>query len=149
MPDFGTDWAAVGIMDGDRDKFPYMVQLDSLKLALERDETFNVLFSFYGPNGQQYANVFADGLFVDANRFDLTAAGIALISVGESRQVPALFKEKWQKRWDIRADFRRRVQRVYTANAIEQLDQVLPDGATAGLDNEQYITSITVNPPTP
>jgi hypothetical protein len=141
LPDFSINWVAFGITEGDKDKFPWTKQLDAFKMVLERDEELSVLFSFYGPNCQSICALFHDGIYIDQNRADLATAGVKLIDLKETRQLPALMKEKWMKRWDIRGDFRRRVQRIYTTNAIERFDGV-------DLNNDEYVTPITITPPT-
>lgn len=145
LPDFSTNWAALGFSgDGTKDKFAYVVQIDAFTTQLERDETLQVLFSFYGPRCQELCEMFVDGIQLAPNRADLhQRAGCKLVEMKNTRQLPVLMKEKWLKRFDVAGIFRRRVKRIYKGNAIAQFDGV-------DLHNEYYITRIPANSnPTP
>lgn len=141
QPDFNVNWAALGITTMPADKFVFLRMIDAATTELQCSEELDVLVSFYGPNCQNFASRWRDGLQIQQNRAALTAQKVKLITVGDQRQVPALFKQVWTKRIDIPTRFRRWVVRRYSQAAIES--------ATVGLDNELYITPIVVNPPTP
>lgn len=143
LPAFHLDWAAFGITGEEKDTFTHQVQLDALRTQLSRDELLTVLFSFYGPKCQQLCAIFTDGITIAANREALVAVDINLVAMKDSRQLPALMKEKWMKRYDVAGVFRRRVKRIYSGNAIELF-------AAVDLHNEHYITPIPANqPPSP
>lgn len=139
QPEFTTNWMAFGITVLPADKFVFLRMVDDVTQELQCSEELTCLTSFYGPQAQAYAGVLRDGLAIDQNRWALAAAKIKLVEVGDPRQVPALFKQIWTKRIDETLRFRRWVVRRYTVNAI--------NSAGAGLDNEHYITPITVTPP--
>lgn len=144
QPDFTTNWAAFGIMTMDGDRFSYQRHSPAGSGGLgstdiERDEKLKLLISFYGPNCAGYQARWSLGLQLSQNRDELSAAGIKLVEVQEAVMLPALFKEKWVKRVDSAAIFRRRIARTY---AIENVES-----ATVGLDNEHYITPIIINKP--
>lgn len=141
QPDFSENWCAFGITVLPADKYVYLRMIDEDTVELECSEELDVLVSFYGPLCQTYASRWRDGLQIQQNRAALSAQKVKLVTVGDQRQVPALFKQLWTKRIDIPTRFRRWVTRRYSQAAIAS--------ATVGLDNELYITPIVVNPPTP
>lgn len=141
MPDFSQTWAAVGITETSSDRFVYTKQIDRDTEQLERDQVLTVMFSFYGPDAQYMLERFQDGIAIERNRADLRTVGIKLTEIKDPRQLPALLKEKWQKRLDVEGIFRRRIIRLYAQQAV--------DGAGLGLDNEFYVTPIIVSNPTP
>lgn len=143
QPDFGTNWVAFGVQVVDGDRFSYRkhdptgnggLGSDSL----EKDETLQLLISFYGPNGTAICKQYQDGLQIDRNRDDLMVYGIKLVEVQEARVLPALLKEKWVRRIDISATFRRRIKRSYSIPTVV--------GDSVNLDNEQYQTPIVIPP---
>lgn len=143
QPDFGTNWVAFGVQVVDGDRFSYRkhdpygnggLGSDSL----EKDETLQLLISFYGPNGTALCKQYQDGLQIDRNRDDLMVSGIKLVEVQEARVLPALLKEKWVRRIDISATFRRRIKRSYSIPTVV--------GDSVNLDNEQYQTPIVIPP---
>lgn len=144
QPHFSTDWVAFGIVSNKGDWNPYM-GFDALAVPdigasiFERDEELVLLHSYYGPNCMALQSRFQDGLYLDDNRALLSAQGIKFISFVDAQQVPALMKESWVKKMDQRYLFRRRIRRQYPLAYLLS--------ATAGLDNEQYITQITVTTP--
>lgn len=134
LPDFNLDWAAFGITSTVPDTYAYLRQVDAATQELQRDEALIVLCSFYGPNAQSVCARFNDGLLIQPNRFALDAYGLKLSYTGEPRQVPALLKETWVKRFDLQVTLRRRVIRRYAVDAIGSLQSYL--------DNEFYLTII-------
>lgn len=139
QPDFGTDWVAFGVTVMPADAFAFIRQVDISTVELECTEELQALASFYGPNAPGLAGELRDGLQIDQNRWALLALGIKLVEVQQQRQVPALMKQIWTKRVDVPMRWRRWVVRRYAVNSVES--------AALGLDNELYITPITVQPP--
>lgn len=144
QPDFDVDWVAFGIVNNKGDWNPYMgfdatADLGNGADVFERDEELILLHSYYGPNSMKLQSLFQDGLYLDDNRALLTAQGIKFISFVDAMQVPALMKETWVKKMDQRYIFRRRIRRQYPIRYLLS--------ATATLDNEQYLTQITVTTP--
>lgn len=139
QPAFDTNWVAFGIVRTQPDVFSYEGH-DALGLGtsvVERDELLYVLHSFYGPDGAKYREQYRTGLQLSQNRDALRAAGIGVVEVQESVNVPALFKERWVRRTDVTIVFRRRVGWAYNVR------NVLP-GGNVGLDNGQYVTDLTI-----
>ena len=143
QPDFSTNWVAFGVQVVDGDRFSYRKHDPTGNGGLgsdllEKDETLQLLISFYGPNGTAICKQYQDGLQIDRNRDDLIVYGIKLVEVQEARVLPALLKEKWVRRIDISATFRRRIKRSYSIPTVV--------GDSVNLDNEQYQTPIVIPP---
>lgn len=144
QPDFNTDWVAFGIQTYDADTFAY-VKHDPTgnggagESELQRDEQLRVLMSFYGPNGDALETRLRDGLQIEQNRANLGAQGVKLIQLLQATQLPALLMDKWVRRVDVVGLFNRRVTRRYTVGTIVS--------STVSLNNEQYITNISVTNP--
>lgn len=141
MPDYSIDWCAVGPTEYNDDVYVYEEQVNATTRAVERSQEFITLASFYGPHCQSFMGRLKDGIMLEANRFALGALGVKLKEVQRSREVPALFKEIWVRRIDLPIVWTRRIRREYTLNQIEV--------ANIDLDNEFYITPITIQPPSP
>jgi len=141
LPDFSINWVALLVNVTDADTFAFIRQINEEEIELERDQEINLLASFYGPQAQNVCGVFKDGLQIEQNRFALGRSGIKLINTARERHLPSLVKEVYQQRYDLPVLMRRRIRRVYQSASI--------NSAMLGLDNEYYITPITVNPPTP
>lgn len=115
LPAYGTDWAALGIVNQLADAFPY-VQHDGTGQGddvLKRHESFELFCSFYGPNCQTNAALLCDGLAIAQNREAMGTVGIKLIACGERALVPELIKARWTRRVDVTIGFRREVDRTY------------------------------------
>ncbi len=139
QPAFTTDWVAFGVTVTDSDKFAYQVHDPTANSGLgadqfEKDERIEILLSFYGPNSYMNSKLYGDGLQIDRNRDDLLAYGIKFVEVSEARNVPALLKDKWVKRVDVTATFRRRIKRTYGIVTVVGI-------APGTINNEQYTTS--------
>lgn len=141
MPDFSQTWASFGVTETESDLLAFLRQVDDGVQELQRDQQFTALASFYGPLAQTQLERFRDGVQVQQNREELGSYGIKLVEVGRPRRLPALVKGQWQDRRDVAVVLRRRYSRLYRVAAIQS--------AGLGLDNEFYVTPITVNPPTP
>lgn len=141
QPPFTTDWCAFGVTRTEVDAFAYSAHdpANDGTSSVDRDELLYVLHSFYGPNCGSNSERFRDGFEISQNRDTLAASGIQLVEVGEAVTLPALLQEKWVKRRDVTVTYRRRTSRVYQINTILT--------GQLGLDNEHYVTPITVPNP--
>lgn len=135
-PDFNQDWAALGVSVVKQDVFSYNGQTDTGSLV-ERDEWFEVLLSFYGPNCTALMSKWRDGLSIEQNRRPLQQQKINLESIGQPTFLPSLLKERWLKRVDMKCMFSRRVRREYAVLHLLR--------AHAVIDNESYITPIGIS----
>lgn len=143
QPDFTVNWIAFGFPRIVEDAFAYQGQdPDNPETGLvQRDEILTMLMSIYGPQGGQLGKQISAGLQLSQNRAYLRTQQISLVEVEDMIKLPALLKEKWVPRVDINVRFRRRAGWVFAVRSV--------DSVAAGLDNEIYITPITVEPPTP
>jgi len=138
-PAHTVNWVAFGISTYDDDVFPAITH-DPLANGgigadtVERDELITVNLSFYGPNNAQYLAQYREGIMIEQNRWDIAAAGVALVSVGQVINLPALLKDKWVKRLDTKVIFRRRVSRVYNVPSLL--------GGNVTLNNERTVTTV-------
>lgn len=142
QPDFDVDWCAFGITRTGPDVFSYQ-RHDPVGNAgagqniVERDELLYVLHSFYGPNCARNIHRFRSGLDIEQNRATIKASGIVLVEAQDPVNLPALLKEKWVQRIDMTVVYRRRTATAYRILTLQS--------GQMGLDNELYVTPITVN----
>lgn len=138
-----VDWCAVGIVEDDQDDNPVVVH-DGLangglgQDVLMRQESFQVLASFYGPNAKGYAKRLRDGLYISQNREQLQQESISFVSASTIRALPEQVGAQWLDRFDLPLFFRRAVNRVYEVQSIASSD--------IDLNNETEIVHISVNP---
>lgn len=115
IPDFGTNWAAIGPGQRDRDTFSAQVHNPAGQgsTTVIRNRTLEILCSFYGPLAETNTELLAQGLEVSQNREVMQLAGFNLIG-GASKPiiVPVLIKQRWQYRVDT--NFMLRQQQKYT-----------------------------------
>jgi hypothetical protein len=118
IPDFGTNWAAIGPGPRKRDAFSYTKTLNGgLTTIVVRNREMDILCSFYGPAAEANSELLAMGLEVAQNREVMQLAGFNLIGgAGDSIPVPILLKERWQYRMDV--PFRIRQQQTYTYTVL-------------------------------
>lgn len=124
LPSVSTDWAAVGISDNDAD-FDAVVTHDGTgngETTLSRNERFEVMVSFYGPNAEGYAKLFRDGLEIPQNREEINKYSINFVSVGTLRNVPEQVNNVWYKRRDLPVYFNRGETRTYAIENIAIAD---------------------------
>lgn len=115
QPEATVNWCAIGITTVGRDFDPYMRHDggQSGKDLFTRNETLDVLASFYGPDGFSYAALLADGLALSQNRAALRSVGIKLGFTGGIVSAPALVNLRWLWRADLHIEFHREVRREY------------------------------------
>lgn len=118
MPDAGTDWMAYGIQTTDTDNYPAVVHVDGVD-TLYRDETFELMASFYGTRDEYYAKTLRDGFQIQTNLDTLREAGVAFVESGTITRAPSLVKERWLDKQDITLTFRRRTSRSYPVLNLE------------------------------
>lgn len=114
LPDFGTNWMALGVTETDPDTYGVEV-FDPVTLVthLQRHEVTTILCSFYGPNANGLCSQFRDGLQISQNREALWLAGMALVETGKPMQAPELIKDRWTRRVDMPWVVRRGIFRDY------------------------------------
>ena len=80
---------------------------------LIRHEDISVLATFYGPQSQRYALALRDGCMLPQNNEGLNLVGISFVNSDTILPVPELVNQQWIRRYDIRLNFRRVVNRDY------------------------------------
>lgn len=115
QPEPSTDWCALGINVQNLDDGPAIIHngAGNGSDTYIRHQQINVLASFYGPDGMQYAQLLSDGLAIPQNLEQLKAQDMNSIETGEIRPVPDLVNEQWIRRYDLELSFRRKITRTY------------------------------------
>jgi hypothetical protein len=123
-PAVTVDWCAVGATTSESDWQPVFFHVaddpanpDGYDI-FQRMETTDVLASFYGPNGQTYADIFRDGLFIDQNHAPLRAMSACIVEVSSVSVGPELFRQQWRNRNDIHFVVRREIRRIYQVRTL-------------------------------
>lgn len=121
QPDFSVNWLAFGASLSKADQNAHLEHDPSVGDGvshLSRDEYLEVLLSFYGPQGSSYLTAVRDGLAIDQNRWPLMDHGIKLVGIGDPVNVPALLKDRWVRRIDLRIEFSRRISKTFQVNSL-------------------------------
>lgn len=85
---------------------------------VEGSQVLSCNLSFYGPGHAHRRGEFLDGLQIGQNLEELEAAKIKFMEFANPVQVPALFKNQWRLRSDVRVIFNRWVTRTYPIKSI-------------------------------
>lgn len=124
QPEATVNWCAVGVTNVNGDDNPATVHnpFDASGTGsdtLYRHELIEVFFSFYGPKGQQYAEMARDGLWLPQNNGMLAQYLMTFTTEADPvRSVPDLVNEQWRRRYDFTARFRRQVVRTYAIRSL-------------------------------
>lgn len=115
QPEPNVNWCALGIAVQNSDDGPAIIHNPSGNGSdtYIRHQEINVLASFYGPSGKQYAQMLEDGLGIPQNLEQLKANDVSSVDEGEIRAVPELVNEQWIRRYDLQLNFRRKITRTY------------------------------------
>jgi hypothetical protein len=135
LPDWGTDWAALGINSirpigiyGAVLYHPFANNGEG-SAEMQRHEEFDVLVSFYGPHAEGYGNLLHDNLMVWQNKSALFLAGLAFVSIENINWVPELIRERWWNRYDVTLTMRRIVRRTYhVLNLLSASGWIITEG---------------------
>lgn len=142
IPDFTSNWAAIGPGNRKRDPFSAVIHNPSGdgSNTVVRNRTMDILCSFYGPSSETNSELLAMGLELPQNREAMQLAGFALVSgAGDSTIVPVLIKERWQYRVDIPFTIRQQQQYTYPILNLEGIQVDLQ-----ALDTSLSSSDITV-----
>lgn len=112
MPEPDQNWAAIGVKLSRADAGPALEQQDENTRYI-RHETMDVLVTFYGPSGFEYAELFRDGLAIPQNNQPLFAIKAKLIGHGDILNIPELVNQQFIRRYDLPFTIRRKVERTY------------------------------------
>lgn len=117
-PPRDVNWLAFGTINEDADTNPTLIhdgaadQGQGATISL-RNEEFEVLVSFYGPNSASYAAGLRDGFGISQNREAMRAAGIGFVKVDRITKVPDLKNGAFIRRADLPFRCRRVAARTY------------------------------------
>jgi hypothetical protein len=114
-PNIGTDWCGFSV-SSDKVEAGYAyneLREDGLEQKQQRHEDVVVRCSFYGPNCGRYSGAFRDGLEIPQNREQLFLVGMKYAYSGAITKTGELVDEKWYRRADITATFRRQLDRTF------------------------------------
>ncbi|WP_336764175.1 LIC_12616 family protein [Asaia sp. VD9] len=118
QPPPDTDWCALGVVSQSHDINAYQTVNQDGSIDVGRHETFELLASFYGPNGAGFASRLRDGLTLGVNRGVLQANGMAMLDIGRIDRLPSLVNQQWLPRTDIRLRIRRHAVRTYPLQSV-------------------------------
>jgi hypothetical protein len=122
QPDAAVTWASVGITHVEADDYPYIVHDGTTRLPgavgpgvdrMQRHATLTVLATFYGPEAEDVAGVFRDGLHVQQNWEPMHLVGMKLREVRDLARNAELVNQQWIDRLDIQLEMRGQIDRTY------------------------------------
>jgi hypothetical protein len=116
-----VDWCAIGVMQGERQGYPYSQFNASGSQGSETLTSWDqveVQASFYGPNCFANAELLRDGLCEPQNREALQIAKVGFVEAGTITRVPELVGKLWNDRADLPLVFNRCRQRTYPVLAV-------------------------------
>lgn len=128
LPDYGTDWCAIGITNSKGDTFAFEDDTEDGSSDFVRNEVFDLDCSFYGPNDDGYADTLRDGLGVTQNLEVLFLNAIGLVGISERVRGSELIKGRWLRRADLTVTFRREIRRTYQVLSFLSSTGAVTDG---------------------
>lgn len=137
IPDFGSNWAAIGPGSRKRDSFSAIIHNPGAgdsegSSTVIRNRVMDILCSFYGPLAETNSELLAMGLELPQNREVMQLAGFNIVGgVGDSTIVPVLLKQRWYYRVDIPFTVRQQQKYTYPILDLEaaQATMTLQEGA--------------------
>ena len=123
VPPRGSDWVAQGIERTTSDIVASQWFEDGVGMHIRRNQEMESLVSVYGNNCEKTTGLMREGLSLDQNREAMRLAGIVLVKVGQTMQMPSVTGMMWWKRIDFRITFRRTIERVYPILKIQTAQQ--------------------------
>jgi len=117
VPGIKENWCAFGIKATRSDDGPYFKQ-NNENMDNIRHESIELLLSFYGPQGQHFANLFKDGLAIPQNIAQIRAHKIKFTGCGEVITAPDFLNNQYVHRYDLSATFNRKVERSYAVKTF-------------------------------
>jgi hypothetical protein len=124
LPEWGIDWAAVGVsairpigLYGAVIYHPLADQGNG-EAEMQRHEEFDILATFYGRNASVYGNNLYDGLMIWQNKSALVLAGMGFVGIESVVAVPELIRERWWNRYDLTLTMRRIIRRTYNVRNL-------------------------------
>jgi hypothetical protein len=122
IPEWGVDWAAVGVSMREGDTYAVEEHESDGVTIVTRHETLDITTTFYGPNCQRNAALLRDGLGLAQNREPLFRNGMGLVGVGQLQRGGDLVKNRWMQTSELPWSIRRIINRTYPIRDIVALD---------------------------
>lgn len=119
-PKLKETWAAVGVKEYQGSTSYKEHGDDSTTIVTLTD--FELLASFYGPDALGKATQLRDGLVVDQNRAALRKHGMAIVHIGNPRNVPEQKKGKWIPRIDLPLNIQWETRQTFGVRNIASAD---------------------------
>jgi len=116
IPDFWTNWVAVGITESELDPgWAYRLHdpAHGGRSIVKQHEIFSLLCAFYGPEADWYDGLLRDGLSVPQNSEVLQLNAMGLVDWHHRVVVPEMIKNKWWRRVDRHVRIHREIRRTY------------------------------------
>lgn len=105
---------------------------------LRRNETVNLLVSFYGPHASGYAGILRDGMLIPQNMEALKAQGIDFLEAGRVIAAPEFINNQWVNRRDLTIKLRRVVSRTYPIlNVLSAEGEIVADNGDTNTWNTE------------
>jgi len=119
-PEPGINWCAIAVQTIAPDANAYLAHsgTDEGSDTLKRHEQIDVLLTFYGAQGQQYAALARDGFQIAQNSEFLRQNNMSFRGVDVMRSVPDLVNKQWVRRYDFILSLRREVIRTYAIRSL-------------------------------
>ncbi len=149
LPDWGTTWAAVGLVESELVSGWSYETHDPANTGTDKYTSWEYatfLVTFYGPLAATYDGLFRDGLFIRQNQEILLANGIGLVDWNRRAVVPELIKERWWRRVDRHVRILREINRTYNVRNIKEVLVSVAEESPTGTPPDQD-RSLTVTPP--
>ena len=120
IPKINQNWVAFAIQKQIPDDGPYFEQSENQTSI--RHERLEVFLSFYGPNGQMYANRLVKGLAIPQNIDQIKQHQIKFIEVGNILKAPDKINEQYVYRHDVTAVFMRKTKQAHLIKAFQDFE---------------------------
>jgi hypothetical protein len=119
-----TTWAAVAATNVYPDSSPAIVHdpTGDGQDTLIRHERIEGLLTTYGPQGQQYAEMFRDGFWLSQNAAMLDEYNMSFVDVGPIRSLHEYVNQQARRRCDLTFTLRRKITRTYGIKNILSAD---------------------------
>jgi hypothetical protein len=149
LPDFGTTWAAVGLVESELAPGWSYETHNSADTGTDRVETWEYCTfqaSFFGPHAGRYDGMLRDGLFLPQNQEVFLVNGMGLVDWKQRAVVPVLIKERWWRRYDRHIRLMRDISRTYNIRNIRTVVTDVTVEKPTG-DPPDQVDSLTMTPP--
>ncbi|WP_283149011.1 phage neck terminator protein [Silvimonas soli] len=130
QPEPTTNWCAIGIQRQVLVDMPYIAHdgTGNGQDNFMRYEEIDLLCSFYGPQGMQYASAVRDGIYIPQNSEAIKQHNMAFIGASDIIPAPDFVNQQWIRRFDMTIRLRRQITRTYQVlNILSAETQVTPD----------------------